>query len=360
MQQKLSFNNQHNAEFFHALRSRINRYFTLNKISPTGNINLYTKTVVLFAAFGVLYSVLVFIQPESIFLNLFLAAILGMVVSAIGFNVMHDGGHGSYSSNKRINKIMAYTLNGLGGNANLWAQKHNIAHHTYTNIEGFDDDIDIKPFIRVNETQPKRWFHKFQVFYFLFLYSLTYLFWVLWRDYQKYFSGKIAEQTSIRPFDRKEHIKFWTGKVFFYTVFFIFPAIYVGFVPTLVGYLVMSLAAGLMLAIVFQLAHVEEGANFISPDSEVFKVEHNWAVHQIATTCNFATNNEIVSWVLGGLNFQVEHHLFPKISHIHYPKISRIVKNTCKEYGIQYREYETMLAAFWSHTKHLNRVGKLA
>jgi linoleoyl-CoA desaturase len=358
MQQKVTFNNQQNAEFFQALRKRINRYFTLNKIKPTGNIKLYTKTIVLFASFALLYSILVLVQPESTLLNVVLSALLGIVVSAIGFNVMHDGGHGSYSSNRFINKMMAYTLNGLGGNANLWAQKHNVAHHTYTNVEGFDDDIDIKPFIRINTAQPKKWFHKFQVFYFLFLYSLTYLFWVFYNDYDKYFSGKIAEQTEIKKFDKKEHIKFWSGKVLFYSVFFIFPAFYVGLVPTIVGYLVMSMAAGLMLAIVFQLAHVEEGAEFISPDSELFKVEHNWAVHQIATTCNFATKNEILSWLLGGLNFQVEHHLFPKISHIHYPKISRIVRNTCKEYGIQYREYETMLAAFWSHCKHIHQVGK--
>jgi linoleoyl-CoA desaturase len=81
-------------------------------------------------------------------------------------------------------------------------------------------------------------------------------------------------------------------------------------------------------------------------------------IHQIQTTANFATRSRLVTWFCGGLNFQIEHHLFPKMSHIHYPEVSKIVKATCQEYGIKYIEFPRVTAAMRSHWKLLYDLGR--
>jgi len=141
-------------------------------------------------------------------------------------------------------------------------------------------------------------------------------------------------------------------------MFLVVPILTVGFVDTLIGFLIMTLVAGFILSIVFQLAHTVEHTHFPLPDEATGKMEDEWAVHQIKTTANFATKNKLVSWLVGGLNFQVEHHLFPKISHVHYPAISKIIKKACQEYGIQYIEYKRVRTAVASHVAFLREMGR--
>jgi linoleoyl-CoA desaturase len=131
----------------------------------------------------------------------------------------------------------------------------------------------------------------------------------------------------------------------------------VGVVNTLIGFSVAAFICGLTISVVFQLAHMVEDTEFPSPDIVTNKINNEWAIHQVSTTANFATKNKLVSWLLGGLNFQVEHHLFPRISHIHYPKINQFVKETCQEFNIAYHEYPTMLKAFGSHLAHIKKLG---
>jgi len=301
--------------------------------------------------------VLVFFTPASAWLSLGLCAIMGVVVASIGFNVMHDGAHGSYSRRKWVNEVMGHSLNFLGGNVYLWKLKHNENHHTFTNIEGMDDDIDIKPFVRVHEGQKRYWFHRFQHIYGLLLYGTTYLFWIFFNDIKKYFTGKIADNTTMKPMSVKEHIIFWSSKVFYIALFIVLPMFFVGVLPTLLGYGVMVFVTGLVIAVVFQLAHVVEHADFVHPESDGHHIEAEWAVHQVATTVNFATHNRIWNWLFGGLNFQVEHHLFPRISHVHYPALNKRLKEVCAEFGIAYREFPTLRSALWSHLMHLRQVG---
>jgi linoleoyl-CoA desaturase len=133
----------------------------------------------------------------------------------------------------------------------------------------------------------------------------------------------------------------------------------VGWLPTLIGFAVVSAACGLSISIVFQLAHVVEATAFPQPDELSHRIEEEWAIHQVNTTANFATKNRILSWCLGGLNYQVEHHLFPKISHVHYPKINQLVKETCIEHNVHYIEYPTLLHALHSHIMHIKRLGAM-
>ncbi len=253
---------------------------------------------------------------------------------------------------------MAHSLNLLGGVSFIWKQKHNINHHSYTNVEGMDDDIDIKPFIRVHEGQKKYWFHRYQHIYGLLLYGITYFFWVFYNDFKKYFSGKIAEHTKMQKLAWWEHVVFWATKLFYVAAFIVFPIYNVGLADTIIGYVLMVVITGITISVVFQLAHIVEDMEFVNPEGKSMKIESEWAIHQLQTTSNFATKNKFICWLLGGLNFQVEHHLFPRISHIHYPALNAIVKDTCREFNITYKEFPTLRQALFSHIVYLKHIGR--
>jgi len=353
--QRVSFNNK-NSVFFNSLKEKVDSYFQSNNIRQTGNYKLYIKTILLSLSALTTYSILVFFTP-NVWISIALCMLLGINLAGIGFNVMHDGAHGSFSRKTWVNELMGYSLNFMGGNVYLWKHKHNVNHHSFTNIEGMDDDIDIKPWIRVHSEQEKYWYHRFQHVYWVVLYGITYLLWVYVQDFKKYFTGKIGE-TTFKKMSVKEHIIFWASKLLYVGAFIVLPIFTVGWLNMLIGYLIVSFVCGFVIAVVFQLAHIVEDAAFETPDTPVYKIDNEWAVHQVQTTANFATKSKIVSWFTGGLNFQVEHHLFPRISHIHYPKINQLVKETCEQFGINYMEYPTVLAAVRSHVVHLKQVGK--
>jgi linoleoyl-CoA desaturase len=342
--------------FFTTLRNRVDAYFDENNIERTGNARIVVKTVVLFSAAIALYTWLVFFTPAT-WLALSLCVVMGGLFAAIGFNVMHDGAHGAYSKYKWVNEIMGYSLNLLGGDVQLWKVKHNMIHHSFTNVEGLDEDIDIQPFLRTNLNQKRYGIHRFQHVYCAFLYSLTYLSWIYLDDFRKYFTGRIGA-TRFRKFRTHQHLIFWATKLFNIFLFIVLPISQVGLVGTLAGYFTAAMSCGLLIAVVFQLAHVVEETTFSSAFLDNKNVEDEWAVHQIRSTANFATENKVVSWFTGGLNFQVEHHLFPRISHVYYPEISKMVEQTCREFGIPYLRHQTVYAAVRSHVMHLKEMGR--
>jgi len=342
------------SNFHQELKKRVNNYFQENDISPTGNISLYFKAVILWAFYITLYVHLVFFTPPG-WIALVECLLMGGLTAAIGFNVMHDGGHGSFSKSKFWNDIAAYSVNGLGASMIMWMNKHNIIHHTYTNIDGVDDDIEVKPLLRMCPTQKKYWMHRFQHIYVWFLYCLLLLVWVFLNDFQKYFRKRVGN-IPIKKFSRTQHFTFWIAKLFYYSTMIVLPIIMVGWQNWLVGFLAIVLFAGFVLSVVFQLAHTVEETHFPIP-TDNNDIENEWAIHQVQTTANFATNNKVICWLVGGLNFQIEHHLFPKISHVHYPAISKIIKKTCEEFNIQYIEFKHMRDALVSHTNHLKRMG---
>ena len=342
---------------FHVeLKKRINQYFKQTGKSSTGEGKIYTKAIILLVSFASLYMHLVFFTPPF-FWAILECILFGAVVAAIGFNIMHDGAHGSFSKHKMLNKFAAFTLNVLGGNSFMWDVKHNVIHHAYTNIDGVDDDIDIQPWMRMSSTQPKYAMHKYQHIYFWLLYSLLYILWIFVLDYQKYFKKRIG----VMPLKRmsvKDHFVFWGFKVLNLFLFVGLPIYTLGFTSWLVGFLIFTVVAGLTISIVFQLAHTVEHTHFPMPDEDTGRLEDEWAIHQLKTTANFAPRSKFISWFVGGLNFQVEHHLFPKISHIHYPAISKIVKQACREFDIPYLEYPRMRQAIASHVSFLKQMGR--
>jgi linoleoyl-CoA desaturase len=349
------FNNT--PQSFHAeLKKRITGYFDEVGKSTYGNYKLFVKAVILMISFAFIYIHLVFFTP-NIFFSILESVILGCLVAAIGFNVMHDGAHGSFSRYKWLNMFAAFSLNILGGNSFMWNQKHNIIHHAYPNVDGIDDDIDIQPWMRMSATQKKYRLHKYQHIYFWFLYSMLYIFWIFVLDYQKYFKSRVGTM-ELKRMTPADHLIFWGFKLVHAFLFIGLPVYMLGFTTWITGFLIFTSIAGLVLSLVFQLAHTVEHTAFPVPDIMTNKLENEWAIHQIKTTANFATNNKLVCWLVGGLNFQIEHHLFPKISHVHYPAISKIIRQACQEYGIEYIEYPRVRYAVASHVAFLKQMGR--
>lgn len=347
----------HSTLSFHSeLKRRINDYFSKAGKSPTGNYKLYTKAILLVTAYLFIYIHLVFYTPVA-WLAITECVVLGGLTAAIGFNVMHDGMHGSFSKHKWINQLAGLSLNFLGANNFMWKTKHNIIHHTYTNVQGVDDDIEARPFLRLCETQKYYKIHRYQHLYFWAAYSLLYLWWVFVTDYKKYFLGRIGP-TPLRKMKFWEHVSFWGFKMLYAFLFVALPIYMLGFNAWLIGFLPFSLFSGFVLSIVFQLAHTVEDTEFPQANQETHRMEDEWAIHQLKTTANFATKNKFISWWVGGLNFQIEHHLFPRVSHVHYPEISKIIRKACKDFGVPYIEYPKMRLAVASHVNHLKSLSR--
>jgi len=351
---------------FHAeLKTRVNEYFDKVKKIRSGNFKLYSKAIIIISSFVLVYGHLIFfanglLAQHNVWLNIMLileCIILAGLTAAIGFNIMHDGAHGSFSSKKWVNDLAGVSLNFLGGNVFMWKAKHNVVHHTFTNIADVDDDIDAKPFLRLCEDQKRYKMHRYQHFYFLFAYSLLYLYWIVATDYKKYFTGKVGN-VKIQKMPIPQHFSFWGFKAIHILIFGVLPILTIGFLPWLVGFLIYAAFAGIILSVVFQLAHTVQETQFTQANAETGMVEDEWAIHQLKTTANFATKSKFWNWFTGGLNFQVEHHLFPNISHVHYPAISKIVKAVCAEYNIPYLEHAKIRSAFASHVSHLREMGR--
>ena len=349
--QKATFDRSQNS-FFIALKAKVDRYFSENKLDQAGNNRLYIKGgIQVLSAIGLYVAVVFFNLPLAV--SIALAILLGLNMALLGFNIMHEGGHQSFSKYKWVNSVAAYFLNLLGGSTYFWKVKHNVNHHTFTNIEGVDSDISVEPFMRLHPNQPLRKMHRYQHLYWFVLYGVSYMAWIFYDDFVKYFTRKIAPHMDPKSLSMREQIIFWATKVSYVVIYLVLPIVMLGWLKALVGYFIVTFVCGLFIAIVFQLAHVVETTAY--PEHK--EIDKEWAVHQVSTTSNFATQSSFLFWLLGGLNFQVEHHLFPRISHIHYPQISKLVKETCEEFNITYNEYTSMSKAFLSHLLHLRRMG---
>lgn len=353
---KITFSKSNN-EFYLSLKASVEQYFAQNKIKKTGDWRLFIKTIILVTTAIALYCLLIF-APLAGWLALLFCCFLGFTLASIGFCTMHDANHGSYSTKQKLNDFLGLSLNALGASSYFWKQKHNIIHHTYTNVDGVDDDIAKSPIIRQCESQKWVPAHKIQYLYMLPIYSLSTIFWIFIMDFTKYFSRKIYT-TEAWKMTAKNHIIFWATKILYVFFYMVLPIMVWGWLPWLAGYMVLNVTMGITLSLVFQLAHVVENTEFEHVPLDTNKhFETAWAEHQVKTTSNFAMGNQVVSWFVGGLNFQIEHHLFPRVSHIHYPAISKIVMAKCAEFNLPYNKYETMTGALVSHFRVMKFLGK--
>ena len=285
--------------------------------------------------------------------------IMGVAKAGVGMSVMHDANHGAYASNDRVNKIIGYTINIVGGMGANWKVQHNMLHHTYTNITGADEDIDTDKLMRFSPHLPHKQVHKGQWWYAFFFYAISTMYWALVKDFKQFWGYRKRGLHRGAPAQHRWlFVRLLGAKLAYFFVFFGIPVLVgIPFWQALVGFTLMHVVCGVILSVVFQLAHTVEDTVHPLPD---FKgsMEDSWAVHQLKTTMNFATKNKWLSWYVGGLNFQVEHHLFMRICHVHYPKIAPIVKQTAQEFGIPYLEKRTFGSAFNSHIRLLKTLGR--
>jgi linoleoyl-CoA desaturase len=337
------------------LEARVAAYFYAKGLQRRGCARMLLKTATLFAWLASSYLALVFLATRW-WTALPLAISLALAMAGIGFCVMHDGNHGAYSPHRWLNKAAALSLNLLGGCSYFWHFKHNIAHHSFPNITGSDDDFNVGPVGRLSPLDTHRPFHRFQHIYIWGLYALLAIEWQTTGDFRTMMKPGVADTRYARP-RGWEQVYFWVGKAVFYTLAFVVPLQRHGAGAVVGIYLFTGAVLGLTLATVFQLAHCVEAAAFPAPAPGTRRMESDWYTHQVETAVDFARDNRLLTWYLGGLNFQIEHHLFPKICHLHYPALSSIVEETCRAHGVRYSSHPRMLDALRSHVRFLRRLG---
>jgi linoleoyl-CoA desaturase len=357
MPQTLKFTNALKSSFFATLRQRVDTYFLTQELSKHANGAMWFKVWFFLTGFVGLYAAIMSRQ-FSPGVMLLLAGALGAFSAFIGFNICHDAIHGSLSANKRVNKVFSVLFNLVGANPYVWSITHNLVHHTYTNIPGHDEDIEVAPgLIRLSEEDPIRPWQRYQHIYAFPLYGFASLSWVLRKDYVKFFQASIGQYVA-HPHPRKEYFNLFFYKALYYLLFIVLPLIVldISWWQFLLGFLMLHFVEGVVLGLVFQLAHVVEGTAFPVPDT-AGDMQEAWADHQLRTTANFSPKSAIASFLCGGLNRQIEHHLFPRICHIHYPALAIITKQTAQEFNLPYIENPSFLKALRSHYQILQKLG---
>ncbi|HBP18805.1 MAG TPA: acyl-CoA desaturase [Planctomycetes bacterium] len=337
------------------LDEAVDAYFRTTGLSRHGGASMLLKSATLFSWAITSYALLVFWAPTW-WTAIPLAVSLALAMAGIGFAVMHDGGHASYSDRRAINRWAARSLDLIGGSSFVWAYKHNVLHHTYTNVDGADDDIDFEPFMRLSPGQTRRWFHRFQWLYWPALLVFLPPKWTLVDDFVAVARGQVGGHPLPR-LSRRDWVVLIAGKLCFALWAIVIPLLVVGPAAYLAGAALVSCALGVTLGVVFQLAHAVTCTSFFQPDASG-RTPLPWAEHQLATTADFARSNPLLTWFVGGLNHQVEHHLFPRIGHRHYPALAEVVRQVCARHGIRPHDHPTLGGALFAHVRHLYRLGR--
>jgi linoleoyl-CoA desaturase len=343
-------------DFQKTLNQRVSAYLRENNIPGRDVPAMYFKTVVALAWWLGTY-LLLMLGHFSPLVDLVLCLVWALAIASVGFNVMHDANHGGYSNNPRVNRLISLSAEMLGMSGFRWRVKHNIWHHTYTNIAGFDDDVETFGLMRLTPREPWKPLYKAQVWYFPVVYSLIAFDFIL-RDFMMVFVGKSDDNHVYPKMSMTDKVTFWVGKLFFFVIMFALPMLVFPWWQVLIGFLIVMLAVGLIMGVVFQLAHINGDAEFPVPVGSPQHIENEWALHQVETTADFAPRNWLLNFYIGGLNYQIEHHLLPHICHLNYPRIAPIVRTTCEEFGIRYTCYNTWREAFACHLRELRLLGR--
>jgi len=352
----------HNSEgFYDTLKKNIESFIAENKINIYGNAAMRWKTIAMLSLFFVPYIFIVGgLASSSYWLFYGLWFLMGAGMVGIGCSVHHDSNHGSYSKNKNVNKIVGDLVNLVGGYDVTWRIQHNILHHTYTNIAGLDEDIEAGLLLRFSPHNKRLFIHRFQYLYAWILYGLLTLQWVTYKDYRLlvlYNRKGLLKKEKITL--RKALLELSIYKVIYYTYILVLPIMFSGmsWQAVVIGFLILHAVAGLSLSCIFQLAHVLESSEYPNPP-ESRKMENNWAIHQLLNTADFAPNSRVMAWFIGGLNHQIEHHLFPHICHVHYRKLAKVVRETAQQFNIPYQVQPTFVHALIEHAKMLRKLGR--
>jgi len=357
--QPIRFVSPSKTQFYSTLHARVDAYFKENRLSKNANFTIVLKTILLMGAY-LLPLVYMMVYQPGFGISMLLWAIMGVAMAGVGMSVMHDANHGAFASSPFVNQLLGGSLFFLGGSIKNWKLQHNTLHHTFTNIAHWDDDIADKPGLRLSPHGQLKSVHRYQWLHAIAIYSLVTLYWVTAKDFAQFLRYTRSGVNKNTP---KQNRVFLLGiiavKIFYFTLFLALPML-AGISPltVLIGFVSMHLIGGIILTIIFQMAHTVEETTFPQPN-DAGVIENDWAIHQMNTTVNFSRNNRLLSWYVGGLNFQVEHHLFPSICHVHYPKIAGIVQQTAEEFGVPYLEHKSFGHALRSHFSTLRQFGRM-
>jgi linoleoyl-CoA desaturase len=354
----VTFSKNHNEDFYKTLQKRVREYFKENNITRFGNSGMVVKTIFMISLYLVPFILLNTVVTSTIVAYL-MWVLMGFGMAGVGLSIMHDANHGAYSQKDGINKWMGYVINLVGGSDVNWRIQHNVLHHTYTNVTGLDKDIDPGPLMRFTPHKKRYGYHRFQHIYSWFFYGLMTLSWCTAKDF---IQAKEFDRDDLLKTQNTTYGKLLTNiiitKIFYFPLILGLPMMFsvLPWYGVIIGFVIMHFIAGIILSAIFQPAHVVPTSTYPMPDNSGV-VDADWAVSQLYNTANFAPKAKLFSWYVGGLNFQVEHHLFPTISHVHYKKLSEIVRKTAQEYHLPYHSYKTFLGAIKEHTKMLKALG---
>jgi linoleoyl-CoA desaturase len=346
-------------DFAATLNKRVNEYFKDKNVSRHANAEMIIKTCCMFVAYFLPYALILSGVITGTAGLLLATAVMSLGLSGIGLSVMHDANHGAYSKKAWVNTIIGYSLNMVGANAFNWKMQHNVLHHTFTNVHEEDEDISPRGALRLTPHSDWKKMHKYQFIYAWLLYGLMTIVWLFFKDFERlvrYHKNGMARKHKADI--KREWLILLGTKAIYIGYIFVIPLLFTSLAwwQVLLGVVLMHYIAGFILAIIFQPAHVIEGTEFPLPNDEN-TLENNWAIHQLLTTTNFGNNSRWFSWYVGGLNFQIEHHLFPNVCHVHYRKISGIVQDTAREFGLPYKSARTFFGALAGHARLLRQLG---
>ncbi|MEM6731314.1 MAG: acyl-CoA desaturase [Myxococcota bacterium] len=343
-----------NTEFTTVLKSRVANYVAEQDLASVRR-RMITKTAIIFGWALVSYGVFLTFASEP-WQILLAATSMGLAAAGIGMAIMHDANHGAYPVGPVWRRALGWSLDVLGGSSYIWRFQHNVNHHSFTNVVDADYDITIGAIARLSPAQPRRAYHRLQHIYMWPLYSLLAISWILWADWRDYSAGAIGSNRFPRP-KGLEAVLFWGGKLVWLAVWIGLPLLFQPWWAVALFCVISFLVTGLVLSVIFQLAHIVEHVEFPEFEGDAPRSESEFFAHQVATTADFAQGNRLLGWYLGGLNFQIEHHLFPTMCHLHYPGIAKIVRRTCAEHGMPYHSYDTVFDAIRSHGRWLHAMG---
>lgn len=355
---RVKFNNKDRPEFYKELTLKVNKYFKDRNLSKHANLNMKIKTAVMVSLY---FIPLIFLLNGSLttfwpILGAYVMMSLGM--SGIGLAIMHDANHGAYSANKKVNHALGYLINIIGGYHVTWKIQHNVLHHSFTNIQEHDEDLD-QNVMRFSPNQERKAIFRYQAYYCTLFYGLLSIFRFAVKDLQQLLRynkmGLLKSQGLSFPARLAELI---FVKSIYLTVTLIIPIVILPIAgwQVFLSFFVMHYISGLIFAYIFQPAHILEEVDFYKLD-ENGSVENNWAIHEMRTTANYANGSTIFAWFIGGLNHQIEHHLFPHVCHVHYKEISKIVQATAEQYDVPYHSHKTFFDAVKSHLSVMHQLG---
>lgn len=338
------------------LHRRVDEYFHSKGITSRDSPQMYLKSVIILITFVFSYVLLVF-YAQNWWQAVIFSVFLGFTTAGIGFNIQHDGGHNSYSKHQWINKTAALTLDLIGGSSYAWHWKHTVIHHRYVNITDYDTDIEVGSFARLSPYQKLRPIHRWQHIYLWPLYGLAAVKWHLFDDFRTMITGKLSMHEIPRP-KVPDLLTFFAGKAAFFSLAFFIPLMNHSLLPVILFYGITAVVLGITLSLIFQIPHCVEGADFPLPDTATGQMKDSPAVHMTRVTLDFSSRNKMLTWLVGGLNNHLEHHLFPVVCHVHYPALKKIVQQTCKDFGITYKEHSTFYEGITSHFRWLRQMGR--